>query len=103
MRLDKALAFQAYGHPIPRSVKQDITVEEILACPTSSHVQVVRFRQLRDLALRNGVNAPWVDSISLKLQAIAASPAHPSIPKRRRSGSQPVKVTVPAPLAAAPR
>lgn len=44
-----------------------ITNEQILSCRTSNAVQLDRFRQLRDLAVRNGIDAPWVEAIGEKL------------------------------------
>ena len=64
-----ALGFLANGHAIPKSLRADISVADILGCPTDNKVQRDRFRQLRDLAVRNGVTGAWVDAIGAKLQA----------------------------------
>lgn len=85
-----ALAFLAHGHAIPKSLKADITADDILACRTSSNVHVARFRQLRDLALKNGISAPWVDAIGMKLEAGMSK-------RQRRSMAKP-----PHPVAALP-
>ena len=64
-----ALGFLANGHAIPKSLRADISVADILGCPTDNKVQRDRFRQLRDLAVRNGVTGAWVDAIGAKLQS----------------------------------
>lgn len=64
-----ALGFMANGHSIPKSLKAEISVADILGCPTNNKVQMDRFRQLRDLALRKGVTGAWVEAIGAKLQA----------------------------------
>lgn len=78
-----ALGFLACGHPIPQSLRADISEADILSCATDSRVQLDRFRQLRDLALRNGVAGTWIEAIGAKLQQAqgSASPAtDPSAP-----------------------
>ena len=64
-----ALGVLANGHAIPKSLRADISVADILGCPTDNKVQRDRFRQLRDLAVRNGVTGAWVDAIGAKLQS----------------------------------
>lgn len=66
-----ALGFLANGHAVPKSLKADISVADILCCPISNKVQMERFRQLRDLAIRNRVGGAWVEAIGAKLQAKA--------------------------------
>lgn len=92
-----ALGFLAFGHPIPKSLKADITVADILACRTTSKVQAARFRELRDLAIMNGITAPWVDAIGMKLQA--KPPSKASAVESRQAQAQRAVVDVISPSA----
>lgn len=61
-----ALAFKAWGYPIPPSLKVDLSDEDILACRTSNDNQRDRLKAIRVLALANGINDSWVDTIRRK-------------------------------------
>lgn len=61
-----ALAFRAWGKPIPPSLKTEITEQDIMQCIISSKNQRKRLLRLRDLAIKNQVDEPWVNAITRK-------------------------------------